>query len=46
MTDLLCYLCCKPALDARAFIEVDPDGTRWVYCRPCDTWTEHPAEDD
>jgi len=37
----LCCHCGKPAVDAT---DNDHDGTFWVYCRPCDFWTEHPPQ--
>lgn len=43
-TGLLCMWCGKEANDAS---EEGPErNSMWVYCKPCDTWTEHPYRDE
>ena len=40
----LCQYCGRKARDGKYPFETDAEGNVWIYCAPCDGWTEHPAE--
>lgn len=48
MAELRCMICGKEGTDAPGGLEfgkqpLDRDLTEvWIYCRPCDCWTEFP----